>query len=126
MNYRLEFTIPELPKPTNAIERKHWAFKVKYVKHWHQLIAAAVGSRKPVKPLRRAQLTLTRLGTREPDFDGLVSSFKHVLDGLIVCGVLENDRPSNIGESKYRFVKCKRSEVGIHVIVDELLESEVA
>lgn len=35
--------------------------------------------------------------------DGLVSGFKHVIDGLVVAGVIVDDKPSVIGQSQYRW-----------------------
>lgn len=120
MAYYLEFEIKELPKPINAQNSMHWAQKGKYVRHWHTLVNASVCPRKPKAPLNRAKLTLTRFSSSEPDFDGLVSSFKPVIDGLITSGVLENDKFSNIGRSEYVWINTQRGQGKIKVIVEEI------
>ena len=73
-----------------------------------------------MKPLSRAKLTLTRYSSVCPDPDGLVSSFKSVLDGLVECGVLENDRFTNIGMPTYAWEKAPKNEGKAKVIVEEI------
>lgn len=107
MTYSIDFQIDMLPKPVNRQVSMHWAVKAKYVREWHGLVALSVGARKPSAPLERAKLTLRRFSSVEPDFDGLVSSFKPVVDGLIACGVLADDKVSNVGQPEYRWEKCK-------------------
>jgi hypothetical protein len=60
---------------------------------------------------------LTRLSSTEPDFDGLVSGFKVILDSLIKCGVLEDDNPKVIGHPTYAWEKCKKGEGRIRIEV---------
>lgn len=120
MTYRLEFEIAGLPKTVNAQMSMHWRAKGEYVKGWHRSVMAAIGNKKPIAPCKTARLTLTRHSSTEPDYDGLVSSFKPVVDALIVCGVLENDKVSNIGQSTYRWEKCPAKMGKIHVIVQEV------
>ncbi len=73
---------------------------------------------RPPEPLERAKLTLTRCSSREPDTDGLVSCFKHVVDGLVEAKVLADDRPSNIGIPDYRWEKCSNKLSRIKVQVE--------
>lgn len=118
MSYRHGFIIHELPKTTNAQSSMHWRAKMKYVRYWHEMVWMV--RKIPPAPLLRAKLTLTRFSSSEPDFDGLVSSFKPVIDGLVVAGVLVNDKMSNIGQSVYQWEKCKRKEGRIHVLIEGL------
>lgn len=118
--YVLEFEINDLPKTTNAQAGMHWRKKGEYVKAWHHRVWASVGARKPAEPLLRAKLTLTRFSSIEPDFDGLVSSFKAVIDGLIKCGVLADDKMSNIGQSDYLWVKAAPKNGKITVKVEQI------
>jgi hypothetical protein len=119
MRYCISFWINELPKPVNRQTSMHWAQKAKYVKHWHALVGAAVSGKKPHAPLKRAYLTLVRYSSREPDFDGLVSSFKPVVDGLITCGVLEDDKVSNVGQPAYLWELSPPNKGKIFVRVEE-------
>lgn len=68
-------------------------------------------------PFLRATVTLTRLSTREPDADNLMSSWKHVLDGLVEAGVIINDKPSTIGSpiSLWKYAKRKDGKIKIKV-----------
>lgn len=118
--YTFEFEIDELPKTVNAQSSMHWRRKGEYVRCWHSMVAAKLAGNKPEMPLLHARLTLTRLSSVEPDFDGLVSSFKPVIDGLIVCGVIANDRPSNIGQSRYLWAKARPGKGGIKVKIESI------
>lgn len=110
--------IPFLPKPTNQLSRMHWAAKSKMVNEIKVLVRTLVGHRKPPQPLERATLTLTRFSSTQPDYDGLVSSFKHVIDGLIWAQVLENDKWDNIGAPTYKWNKAPRKKGFIEVVVE--------
>ena len=74
----------------------------------------------PPRPLPKAKLTLTRHSMIQPDYDGLVSAFKHVIDGLIEARVLENDKMNNIGAPTYLWEKAPRSKGFITIKVEEV------
>lgn len=112
----LEFEIQGLPKMTNA-SRVHWTKKMKEAKKWKALVYEQVSLARWT-PINKANLTLIRFSSVEPDFDGLVSSFKHVIDGLVEAGVLENDKVSNIGQPKYAWQKCAPKMGKIRVKVE--------
>lgn len=80
----------------------------------------ALRGRIPETPLKRAKLTLTRHSCREPDFDGLVSSFKACIDALVETNVLENDKPSNIGGSVYLWVKGPQKFGFVTIKIEEI------
>lgn len=119
--YVLEFNINRLPKMTNRISRAHWAVKTREASDFRQLVHDAVRLRKPPQALKRANLFLLRCSAQEPDFDGLVSGFKHVIDGLVSSGVLINDKSSNINPT-YRWEKAKKNKGLIRVKVEEVSE----
>ncbi len=87
---------------------------------WKDLVSLAVSTRVPAKPLEKARLTLTRYSSVEPDFDGLVSSFKHPIDGLIQAKVLENDKMSNIGVPTYAWEQVPPGKGKIRIEVREV------
>lgn len=121
MSYRLEFKINALPSSTNSIGRKHWAVKAREAREWKTLVAIMSKSKGlPTTPLKKAKLTLTRGSSVSPDADGLVSSFKHVIDGLVYAKVLENDRMDNIGMPDYRWEKAPQNNGWISVVVEEV------
>jgi hypothetical protein len=77
-------------------------------KKWKKKVEEAVvyGRLQPAKPLTKAKLTLTRHSSMRPDSDGLVSSFKHVIDGLIEADVLVDDAFENIGMPVYLWLRA--------------------
>ena len=115
----ITFCIEQLPPTVNRQSGMHWRKKAQIVKQWHGMVAIYCGGfLKPKAPFKKAKLTLTRFSSVEPDFDGLVSSFKPVIDGLIKCGVLENDKMSNIGKPDYRWEKVKPKQGKIVVTIE--------
>lgn len=116
---KLQFSLPGLPRTTNSGGRAHWAVKVKEAKKWKKLVwlmVRAAGANG--LGLEQAKITLVRASSSEPDFDGLVSSFKHVIDGLVEAGVLKNDKPSVIGQPVYLWEKCAPRQGHIRVTVE--------
>ncbi len=109
MSYLLEFTERSLPPTVNAMGRWHWTRKVRLAKIWQNIVRAYVldSGRAGSPPLTRARITLTRCSSSEPDFDGLVSSFKVVLDALVKNGIIIDDKPSVIGTPTYLWEKAK-------------------
>jgi Holliday junction resolvase RusA-like endonuclease len=107
---------------TNASKLKmHWTVRKKELDQWKSAIAAILRTRTlPPKPLKLAKLTLTRCSSSEPDFDGLVSGFKGIIDSLVRAGVLENDKPSNIGTSVYLWEQASPGKGKIKVAVEEI------
>jgi len=60
-------------------------------KLWAMLIDQLTKGKKPKVPLHNACIKITRYAHRTLDFDGLVGSMKSVVDGLVTCGILEDD-----------------------------------
>jgi hypothetical protein len=107
MSYVLELEIPGLPKRTNNAQA-NWRAKYAEAKKWKRLVLNAVvfARKQPKAPCQKAQVTLTRHSSVRPDFDGLVSSFKHVIDGLILAKVIVNDNHDVIGVPEYLWEKA--------------------
>lgn len=103
-----------LPKLINAIGRKHWSFKQKESVLWRRLVHEQCLIAKITDlRLNSAALTLTRHSSRAPDSDGLVSSFKVVIDALVKCGVLKDDNFEVIGMPEYHWVKRPTKQGGM-------------
>lgn len=113
----IRIEIKDLPKMPNSLIRKHWIFITKEKNKWHGLVKLYLRHNKPANPFKQAKLTLTRYSTKDPDYDGLVGSFKYVIDGLVNAGVIIDDKFSVIGMSEYKWVKCKKEEQRIEVTV---------
>jgi hypothetical protein len=124
MKYELEFEINDLPKTINAIGRAHWAIKAKEAKKWINLVAAQILSKGIGKQLPGAKITLTRYSSRCPDSDGLVSSFKHVIDGIVRAGLLPDDSYRTIGMPCYRWIKEEKKKGKIVVRIESVDETD--
>jgi len=123
MAYACVLTFALLPKPVNAWRGLHWRFRHTEDKRWKRLVGEAFLSpdcHLPPVPLRRAKLTLIRYSSRCPDHDGLVSSFKTVIDALVKNRVLEDDSYEHIGMPEYRWEKAPPKAGRIEVFVEEL------
>lgn len=117
----LEMFIPFLPKTPNQMLRRHWTVVMNEKKQWHNLVAF-YSPRYDGKPMQKAKLIMTRRSSRQPDFDGLVGSFKHVLDGIVKMKIIADDKYEVIGDSTYRWEKVKKDKQGVHVVIEELIE----
>lgn len=120
MNYELEFEIDGLPKTYNAMGRSHWSVKAKEAKKWKTLVSIKILSKGRCQQLSRAKLTLTRYSSRCPDSDGLVSSFKHVIDGIVGSGLLLDDSYRTIGMPCYLWEETKKGKGKIKVKIESL------
>ncbi len=119
MSYVIEFELIGSPKPANRLLGSHWRTRSSHATTWKRAVWAQVWNKRPPQPLAKAKLTLTRMSSRECDFDGLVSSFKSIIDGLVQYGVLLNDRSVNIGQPEYKWEKCKPAHGRVRIKVEE-------
>ena len=126
--YVFEFTERRLPQTINQSGRQHWAAKVAASREWNNIVMYHVLKKggPPNGPLPRAKLTLIRYSSREPDFDGLVSSFKVVIDALRYNGVILDDKMSNVGVPSYSWVSVKPREGSIYVRVEGVLDDALS
>lgn len=122
--YKIRFTIDGLTRRTNN-QQSNWRARHAESRKWKRRVAEAIIISKvgwPTRPLEFVKLKLTRGSSRAPDFDGLVSSFKHVIDGLIECEVLANDRMDNFdgGKPEYCWIQTDRNKGFIQVELEEM------
>lgn len=85
-----------------------------------RIVHVAFLGRIPDQPLEKAKLTLTRHSSRQPDFDGMVHSFKRIIDALVKCGILIDDNPDVIGSPTYKWAKAARGDGHIQVEVESV------
>lgn len=107
---------------TNQHSRMHWAQRKREADVWKALIRAkAYECKIDNLNLPKAHITLTRHSSRCPDYDGLVSSFKRAIDGLVDAQVIQDDSFHVIGASRYLWVKAPPGKgfVTIKIEVDE-------
>jgi len=117
-NYTLLIRLEGLPLMSNQLLRGHWRKKHGHALKWKLAVSLASHMKRPRDPLERATLTLTRCSSMRPDHDGLVSGFKSVIDGLVECGVLANDKFENIGVPVYLWAKAPLRKG--HVLIEVL------
>lgn len=104
----ISFELIGLPRTNASDRRNHWV-AVKEKTAWKQHTLAALMACRDLHasraelPLAQAKLRLTRYSAREPDYDGLVASFKYIVDALVDGGVIADDKPSVIGQPEYRW-----------------------
>lgn len=113
----MEFFIQELPKLPNSLLGAKWFVRSSHAKKWKRIIGAILYEHQPIKRLPFAYITLTRHSPRMCDFDGLVGSFKAVLDALVTHGVIEDDSPKFV-EVDYQWTKTPTAKQGVSVKVE--------
>jgi Holliday junction resolvase RusA-like endonuclease len=126
--YSLELTINDLPQRINQAPGAHWTARYAESKKWLRLVTTAMIAFKinpPKEPLRRAELKLVRYSSRCPDYDGLVQSFKPVIDALKKTKIIFDDNMKVIGAPEYEWVEAPRGKGKIEIIVREILHDEV-
>jgi Holliday junction resolvase RusA-like endonuclease len=126
MSYRLIVELPGLTRLTNARSggSTHWAPINKHRQEWRDAVCLATFRKKPPVPLHRARLKLTRFSSTCPDYDGLVSGFKAVVDGLVDAGVLIDDNMRVTGPWDCAHVKVPSKQARIRVEVEEIERAE--
>jgi hypothetical protein len=122
--YSLTFEIPLLPDSQIAAGKGSWRGRQATAKKWHEHVRAIVlgDHYLPESPLKRARCRYERHSTTEPDCTNLAASFKDVEDGLVRCGVIEDDKPSVIGSPERVWVKAKRGQGKVRIHVEEIAE----
>jgi Holliday junction resolvase RusA-like endonuclease len=120
MKYKLVLDIPALPKRFNQGQGAHWTTRYRETRKWQGMVRTMMlmtSQKKPEKPLVKAKLRLTRFSSVEPDFDGLVQSFKPVVDALTYVGIIKDDKPSIIGQPIYKWKKVAPKKGAIRIEV---------
>lgn len=122
--YKLEFTENKLPPTTNGMTSMHWTQKKRLSDEWNNIVMFHVLKLKAQRdiPLQKAKLTLIRYSSYEPDYDGLVSSFKVPLDALRHNGIIADDKMQNVGIPTYLWERAKPGQGKIKVCVEEINE----
>lgn len=115
--YALSITLQGLPKMSNQLLRGHWRIKHAHAMKWKLAVSLASHMKRPPEPLMRALVSIVRHSSTCPDFDGLVSAGKALIDGLVECGVLAGDSMAHIGQPSYTWEKCgpKKGHVVLEV-----------
>jgi hypothetical protein len=118
-NFRLEIFVPHLPPTVNVFMRMNFMERKRRFDDIYSLVYFASYKKKPKQPLKKCTITLIRFGTKYLDYDGLVGSFKPVVDGLIKSEVLFDDSYPITGPWNVDQRIVSKKEVGISIIVEE-------
>ena len=115
----IKLIIKGLP-PMLLNSRMTWVSKARAANEWYgRTLVALHKAKAPLgQPLRRALVVYVRhSGSRQPDKDNLVSSFKWIQDALVYAGVLHGDSMYDI-ETEYRWKPAspKDGRVSIWII----------
>lgn len=119
MTYKLDFELPGLPPTTNG-SHGHWRVAAGKRKKWRTASALVSRLRRPLKPLERVALILTRFSSVKPDRDNLAISFKPVVDGLKDGGVIVDDTDEVIVTCKYQWEKTSPKTGRVRVQLEEV------
>ena len=121
--YFLDLEVPGLPDIQSFRARGGRWKGYRHDKRWKEAVRVYLLQHKlPVKPLERANLECIRFSSRAPDHDGLVMSFKPIVDALKPAGgfrgVIADDSPRHV-QRLYRWAQCEPSKGRIRVLVSE-------
>ncbi len=117
--------LPFLPPTNEASSGNHWSARSRNGRLIRQAFAVIVpDSKRPPVPLDHAAVTCIRYSASKPDYDGLVRSFKHVIDCLLSRTrgrrqIVIDDNMSVIGIPKYQWVKTASSKGYVEIIVED-------
>lgn len=120
--YRLELELTGLPKRINEWSGSSWHSKYRESQKWlKRLMGKMLVNRQspPPRPLNKAKITLTRYSSRSPDYDGLVISFKPLIDALKNHLIISDDSMKVIGKPVYEWVQVRPREGRIKIVVEE-------
>ena len=118
--YQFKIEIKELPVMGNPYLRMNRHKRNTYNKNWYEFMFYATQGKRPIKPLNRARLKLIRYSSAMPDYDGLVFSFKPVIDSLKLAGIISDDSWKCIGKIDCDWIRCSRKEQRISIEVFEV------
>lgn len=122
MSYTLELHIPILPRLPNQLLGSKWQTRAAHATKWRRIIAEQVAiAGRPDQPLTKAKVRCVRRSSKRGDYDGIVGSFKALLDGLVHAGVLIDDTHEVIGAPEYDHEKVGAKDGGVFVRVEALI-----
>jgi hypothetical protein len=119
--FSLSFTLSVLPLTLNEMMGKHWRTRHSNFDLIHNLIAVVTRRKKPAEPIKKARITVTRYSSGTLDRDNMYFTFKPIIDGLVMAGIIIDDGFDQVKELNPIQVKIKRNEPKkVDVLVEEL------
>lgn len=123
----IQLFVPALPLLPNKLLGAKWYVRSGHAKKWLRHIRVALSTshlclKEP--PFKKSIITLVRKSPRACDFDGLVGSFKPILDALVQCRVIEDDSLRHIN-AKYEWSKAPAKDQGVSITVEKIMTQEI-
>lgn len=116
MGYELILEIDDVPESLNRMLRTHRFKANKIKKSWYYKISKLVGPNRPKSPLKKASISIERHSNRFLDYDNAVASYKMVVDGLVLCGVLDDDNWGVTGPWEFNQIYRPKKDGGLSVL----------
>lgn len=123
MIYFARIIIEALPERFNENKRQNFRTRHRKSLRWHRLVIDSfVLQRQPIpeKPLDRANITLIRHSSQCPDYDGLVQSFKPLVDGLVKAKIIIDDNMKVIGKPDYQWKLAPIRKGFVEIVVESV------
>lgn len=111
--------LPELPnawpKNPHAENRRR--------KKWHKRVGEMilVSGVRPTETVTRCELACVRWSPRMPDFDGLVQSFKPLVDGLVNHEIIADDHMGIIVRRRYSWVQVPKKYQEVTMEISQIV-----
>lgn len=114
------------PSANRTLRQHHFSIK-KTADTWKSTTLGLVGiTKRPPRPLENASINVTRYASRMMDFDGLVSSLKWIVDGLVLGGVIIDDSWDVTGPWSIDQRKSSRKDARIEILIVGKTDSRVS
>lgn len=84
--------IPKSPNGSDGLLRMHWAKRGNYNAKWKLLIRSQIRYIPERPPTLRQLVYIHQIRKRKMDPDNLVASCKPILDALVHCGLIKDDK----------------------------------
>jgi len=120
--YLISIVLPGLPKTPNELMKRNVIFlKRSERKKWAYYIGIRINKpSRPKEPLKKAKVSCVRYSPRCPDYEGLVGSFKFVIDALVYWEILKDDSMKIIGVPDFKWELCKANEARIKITIESI------
>ena len=122
--YRLDIEMDGVTPLNSADANNRWKRK-KARDLWFVKVRVAIGRDLPHEPLEHALVTITRCSSVPPDADNMYHGIKFLLDSLVACGIIADDKRDVIGMPVVKWRKAKPRQSKTLISVRECAASDL-
>ncbi|WP_431860078.1 hypothetical protein [Azospirillum sp.] len=123
----LSFTLSAPTKLLNQLLRMHWSKRRKHQQALSWEVKILTSGKRPAVPFARAKVRVERHSLREPDVDGMIGGFKHLLDCLLPhsdrhpngLGIIADDNPRCLQLEPVSVLVKHRADQKTVVLIEE-------